>query len=139
MLGAVRGDGCNLIQGQMSQLVGLVGSQGPASHRILVTWSGHEAGPGRKQWHVRKKESVGVIDGTPTGVPPCERTRKHVYAAWGCGQEETSVSRFLGVGPTFYTSLLDGGGVVGLGVRRVAEARGGVSTRWVKAWLSFST
>ena len=63
MLGAVQGDGCNLIQGQMSQLVGLVGSQGPASYRILVTWSGHEAGPGRKQWHVRKKESVGSSTG----------------------------------------------------------------------------
>jgi len=45
----------------------------------------------------------------------------------------------IGVGPTFYTSLLDGGVVVSLGVRRVAEARGGVSMRWVKAWWSFST
>ena len=46
---------------------------------------------------------------------------------------------YLGVGPTFYTSLLDGGGVVSLGVHRVAEARGGVSMRWVKTWVSFST
>ena len=34
----------------------------------------------------------------------------------------------LGVGPTFYTSLLDGGGVVGLGLHRAAEASGGVGT-----------
>ena len=50
-----------------------------------------------------------------------------MYAAWGYGQEETFVFS-SGVGPTFYTSLLDGGGVVGLGVHRVAEASGGVGT-----------
>ena len=51
-----------------------------------------------------------------------------MYVAWGYGQEEASVSRSLDVGPTFYTSLLDGGGVVSHGVYRVAEASGGVGT-----------
>ena len=56
---------------------------------------------------------------------PLEDTEAHVCSV-GVG---TGGDVFhLGVGPTFYTSLLDGGGVVSHGVYRVAEASGGVGT-----------
>ena len=75
---------------------------------------------------MRKKKSVGICSrDIDRCLVPLEDTEAHVCSVgvWTGGDVF-----HLGVGPTFYTSLLDGGGVVGLGVHRVAEARGGVGT-----------
>ena len=135
MLGAVPGDGCNLSRGNES-VCGTGGVTG--SGRYTGSWS---HGVGTKLGRVENSGTGGRRNrwGDQRGTDGCtallEDTEAGVCSV-GVWTEETFI---LGVGPTFYTSLLDGGGVVSLGVHRVAEARGGVSMRWVKAWLSFST
>ena len=136
MLGAVRGDGCNLVQGQVSQFCGTGGVTGSGRH--TGSWS---HGVDTKLGRVENSGTCGRRNrwGDQRDTDRCTALREDTEAgvcSVGVWTEETFI---LGVGPTFYTSLLDGGGVVSLGVHRVAEARGGVSMRWVKAWLSFST
>ena len=132
MLGVVRDGNYNPIQGQTIQLCGT----GGVTESARGTDSGHvEWTQSWAMWKTvacAEAEIGGILSGDIDGCSvPLEDTEAHVCSVgvWTGGDVRFhTFVRHPNVGPTFYTSLLDGGGVVGLGVHRVAEASGGVGT-----------
>ena len=125
MLGVVRDGNYNPIQGQIIQLCGT----GGVTESARGTDSGHvvwtQSWAGWKTVACAEEEIGGFSLGHRRVFRPA---RGHGSTCMQRGGMDRRRRFSSGVGPTFYTSLLDGGGVVGLGLHRVAEARGGVGT-----------